>query len=161
MKKPNRMKAILFLVASFILMAALTASAQSPTVTSFNSDQRAGGNECDDHGTNLTGASCGNLQRDGLDIGRSEFDHADHSDCTRGATSGQIAVTTPGGIANTSLLIPSGFTVIPPPTVTSFAPTSGAVGTSVTDHGTNFGAIQGPDGTIQRDGGHTDKLECH
>src|SRR4029077_1720965 len=30
------------------------------------------------------------------------------------------------------------FTVVPPPTITSFAPTSGPVGTSVTISGTNF-----------------------
>jgi hypothetical protein len=51
-----------------------------------------------------------------------------------GALTGPISVTTPGGIA-TSL---AEFTVIPAPTITSFAPTSGPVGTSVTLSGTNF-----------------------
>src|SRR5207253_9061566 len=36
-----------------------------------------------------------------------------------------------------------GFTVIPPPSISSLSPTSGAVGTSVTITGTNFGASQG------------------
>lgn len=45
-----------------------------------------------------------------------------------GATSGPIAVTTPGGAATST----TGFTVIPAPVITSFAPTSGPVGASVT-----------------------------
>jgi hypothetical protein len=52
-----------------------------------------------------------------------------------GATTGPISVTTPGGTASSA----GQFTVTPsPPTVTSFAPTSGSVGTSVQIHGANF-----------------------
>src|SRR5438309_8733372 len=50
------------------------------------------------------------------------------------ATTGSISVTTPGGTATSS----SAFTVLYPPTITSFTPTSGLVGTSVTINGTNF-----------------------
>jgi uncharacterized repeat protein (TIGR03803 family) len=51
-----------------------------------------------------------------------------------GATTGPITIiTSNGSIASTS-----SFTVIPAPTITSFTPTSGAVGTSVTLTGTNF-----------------------
>ena len=57
-----------------------------------------------------------------------------------GATSGPVVVTV-GGMASNSV----GFTVTPPPPgITSLSPTSGAVGTSVTLTGTNFGAAQGP-----------------
>jgi hypothetical protein len=51
------------------------------------------------------------------------------------ATTGTISVTTPGGTATSS----STFTVVPPaPTISSFAPTTGQVGTPVTLIGTNF-----------------------
>ena len=51
------------------------------------------------------------------------------------AVSGKITVTTPGGTATS----PTDFTVIRPPTVTSFTPASGQVGTLVTLNGTNLG----------------------
>src|SRR5207244_8534089 len=54
-----------------------------------------------------------------------------------GATTGPISVTTSGGTATSA----SNFTVIPPPTITSFSPTSGPAGTSVTITGTNFTGV--------------------
>src|SRR2546430_2378114 len=51
-----------------------------------------------------------------------------------GVTTGTIRVTTPGGTATSA----GSFTVINPPTITSFTPASGPVGTSVTISGTNF-----------------------
>src|SRR5207247_8012070 len=54
-----------------------------------------------------------------------------------GATSGPIQVSTPGGTATSA----SSFTVTTPPappSISSFSPTSGPVGTSVTITGTNF-----------------------
>lgn len=54
------------------------------------------------------------------------------------ATSGPIAVTTSGGTATSA----SSFTVTAPPatpTISSFSPTSGAVGATVTINGTNLG----------------------
>jgi len=52
-----------------------------------------------------------------------------------GATTGPISVTTSGGTATSS----TSFTVtVPAPTITSFTPTSGPVGTTVTISGTNF-----------------------
>jgi hypothetical protein len=59
-----------------------------------------------------------------------------------GATTGKISVTTPAGTATSS----NNFTVTGAgalPTITSFSPTSGPIGTSVTINGTNFtGASQ-------------------
>jgi len=51
-----------------------------------------------------------------------------------GATTGKISVTTPGGTATSAV------TGLPPPspTISSFTPTSGAVGTGVTITGNNF-----------------------
>lgn len=51
-----------------------------------------------------------------------------------GATSGKISVTTQAGTANS----PNSFTVIGPPTITSFSPAIGAVGVDVIITGTNF-----------------------
>jgi len=51
-----------------------------------------------------------------------------------GATNGPLSVTTAGGTATSG----SSFTVLIPPTITSFTPTSGLVGASVTISGANF-----------------------
>jgi hypothetical protein len=56
-----------------------------------------------------------------------------------GATNGTIAVTTPGGTATSS----GSFAVSPPPTITSFSPASGPVGTPVTITGTGLGGTVG------------------
>jgi RHS repeat-associated protein len=55
-----------------------------------------------------------------------------------GATTGNVVVTV-GGVASNGV----NFTVLPVPSITSLNPTSGAVGTSVTITGTNFGSTQG------------------
>src|SRR5207245_6169552 len=51
-----------------------------------------------------------------------------------GTTNGPIGVTTAGGTATSA----SAFTVNTPPTISSFTPASGPVGTSVTISGNNF-----------------------
>src|SRR6185436_1151919 len=51
-----------------------------------------------------------------------------------GATTGRITVTTPNGTATSA----TDFVVTQPPTITSFSPASGPVGTAVTINGTNF-----------------------
>src|SRR5439155_24333240 len=55
-----------------------------------------------------------------------------------GASTGNVVVTV-GGVASSG----DPFTVLPTPSITSLAPTSGAVGVSITITGTNFGATQG------------------
>jgi len=55
-----------------------------------------------------------------------------------GATTGNVVVT-----ANGSSSPGSAFTVLPTPSLTSLSPTSGAVGSSVTITGANFGSTQG------------------
>jgi hypothetical protein len=51
-----------------------------------------------------------------------------------GATTGPVSVTTPGGTATSS----GAFTVLSPPAIASFAPSSGPAGTSVTISGTSL-----------------------
>jgi hypothetical protein len=63
-----------------------------------------------------------------------------------GATTGPLVVTV-GGVASNGIT----FTVLPTPTITSLSPTSGAVGTSITITGTNFGSSQGT-GTVTFNG---------
>lgn len=61
-----------------------------------------------------------------------------------GSSSGSVSVVTPGGSAS----LP-GFTFLPPPTITSFTPTSVAGGAVVTINGTNFtGVTQVRFGTV-------------
>ncbi len=55
------------------------------------------------------------------------------------AVSGMLSVTTPGGTATSATT----FTVVKPLTLTSFTPTSGAVGTVVTLTGTNLSGVTG------------------
>ena len=55
-----------------------------------------------------------------------------------GATTGNLVVHASGVDSNGI-----SFTVLPTPSITSLSPTSGAVGTSVTITGTNFGSTQG------------------
>lgn len=55
-----------------------------------------------------------------------------------GATTGNVVVTVSGVVSNGV-----SFTVLPTPSIASLSPTSGAVGTSVTITGANFGATQG------------------
>ena len=55
-----------------------------------------------------------------------------------GATSGTIKVTTSSGSTTSSSAYTVTTATVPAPTVSSFSPTSGAVGTSVTITGTNF-----------------------
>ena len=51
-------------------------------------------------------------------------------------TSGDVTVTSPSGTGNLN-----GFIFLPPPSITSFFPTSGPIGTSVTITGSNFSSV--------------------
>jgi YD repeat-containing protein len=55
-----------------------------------------------------------------------------------GATTGPVVVAVDGQASNSAT-----FTVVPQPSITSLTPNTGAVGTSVTITGSNFGAAQG------------------
>ena len=106
-----------------------------PTISSFTPASGPAGTTVDIHGTNFTGATCVKFNGTGDPsfVVNSPIDITAH--VPAGATSGPISVTTPGGTATSGGL----FTVTPsPPTITSFTPTSGPVGTSVSIAGTDF-----------------------
>jgi RHS repeat-associated protein len=63
-----------------------------------------------------------------------------------GTTTGSVVVTVSGVASNSKT-----FTVVPAPDITSLSPTSGAVGASVTIHGSHFGSPQGT-GTVTFNG---------
>src|SRR5947199_7053090 len=104
-----------------------------PTITSFTPTSGLVGASVTINGTNFSGATA-------VRFNGTTANYAVNSSTViqatvpANATSGSISVTTPGGTATSS----SAFTVLYPPTITSFTPTSGLVGASVTINGTNF-----------------------
>jgi hypothetical protein len=105
-----------------------------PTISSFTPTSGPVGASVDIQGTNLTGATSVkfNGAADPSFVVDSSTDITAH--VPTGATSGPISVTTPGGTAAGS----SSFTVLPPPTISSFTPTNGPAGTNVTITGTGL-----------------------
>ena len=105
----------------------------TPTISSFTPTSAGTGTTVTITGTSFTDATAVSFG----DATATSFTVVDATSITavvaNGAT-GTISVTTPGGIA-----ISTGtFTFLPAPTITSFSPTSGAIGSSVTITGTNF-----------------------
>ena len=126
--------------AAFAPVAAVAAPA--PTITSFTPTSGAAGATITVTGTNLTGATAVTLNGVAI-IG---FTVVSGTTVTftvpATATTGTIAVTTPGGTATST----NSFTFVPAtsaPTITSFTPASGPVGTTVTVTGTNFTGATG------------------
>src|SRR5438477_1089726 len=104
-----------------------------PTISSFTPTSGPVGTSVTINGTNFTGASAVlfNGTSASFTVGSAT---AVPATAPAGAPSGPISATTPGGTASSA----ASFTVINPPTITSFTPGSGPVGTSVTISGTNF-----------------------
>lgn len=114
----------------------IVAAAGVPTITSFAPTSGATGYSVTIHGTNFgcaTSVSFNGASASFVVNSASQITTAVPS----GATTGQITVTTTGGIAISS----SNFTVAKAPTITSFTPSSGNVGTSVTIYGTNLTGV--------------------
>ena len=107
----------------------------SPTISSFNPTSGQAGTSVTITGTNFTGATA--VKFNGKAASSFTVDSATQITAVvaSGSTTGKISVTTPNGTANSA----TNFTVIiPAPTITSFAPTSGPIGASVVITGTNF-----------------------
>lgn len=109
--------------------------AAAPAIASFAPASGPVGTTVTITGSNFTGASA--LTLNGAAV--ANFTVVDAATLTfvvpAGATSGLVAVTTPGGTATSA----SAFTVtVAAPTIASFTPTSGGPGTTVTITGTNL-----------------------
>jgi len=114
--------------------SSFTVTAPAPTITSFSPTSAAEGATVTLIGTNFTGTTA--VSFNGVSASTFTVDNATTITATvpAGATSGTIAVTTPGG----SVTSATSFTVIAAPTITSFTPTTATTGATVTLTGTNF-----------------------
>ncbi len=118
--------------------ATLTVTHPAPVISSFSPGSGKVGTPVVITGTNLTGATAVTFNGTTASISSASATQISAA-VPAVATSGTISVTTPGGTATSS----SSFTVIPPPAISGFIPSSGGVGTAVTISGTNFtGATQ-------------------
>jgi IPT/TIG domain-containing protein len=104
-----------------------------PTITSVTPNVALVGAAVTITGTNFTGTNA--LRFNGTTASFT-VDNATQitTSVPAGATTGKITVTNASGTG----VSPANFTVATTPTITSFTPTSGAVGTSVTINGTSF-----------------------
>ncbi|MCU0425232.1 MAG: IPT/TIG domain-containing protein [Candidatus Kapabacteria bacterium] len=109
-----------------------------PTITSFAPMSAASGATVTINGTNFTGAT--SVRFGGVDA--ASFMVVSATQITAvvaaGGATGSVQVTAPGGTATSA-----GFTFIAPPTITSFTPNVGGMGTSVTITGTNLSGATG------------------
>ena len=106
-----------------------------PIISSFTPTTGATGATITITGTNFTGATAvrfGGVTATSFVVNSSTSITA----VVATGASGNVSVTTPAGTASLA-----GFTFIVPPTISSFTPTSGTNGTSVTIAGTNFTGV--------------------
>jgi hypothetical protein len=105
-----------------------------PALTSFTPDIGPVGANVDIHGWGFSGAT--NVEFNGTEATFTVDSNSEiHAIVPAGATTGPISVNAPNGIVTSS----SSFTNSgPPPTITSFTPTSGPIGTTVDIFGSNF-----------------------
>jgi N,N-dimethylformamidase beta subunit-like protein len=114
-----------------VLNAFLTGVA--PTITSFTPASGGVGSSVAINGTNFIGAASVAFNGSAASFTVTSAT-AIQATVPAGATTGPLSVTAPGGTATST----NNFIVIPAPTIASFAPTSGPVGTSVAISGANF-----------------------
>jgi len=106
--------------------------APAPTISTFSPTSGAAGARVSIAGSNLTGAST--VKFGG--VAATSYTVVSATSITAtvppGAVTGSVSVTTAGGTATS----PAAFTVVAVPTISSFSPATGAVGSSVTLTGT-------------------------
>ena len=117
-----------------------------PTIGSFNPTSGLVGTSVTMTGTGFTGATA--VKFNGIvAIFAVNSDAQITVAVPSSATTGPISVTTPGGTADTTSLVPPDFTVTAPtgnaPTIGLFSPGSGPGGTTVTITGANFTGASG------------------
>src|SRR5207248_691486 len=106
----------------------------APTIDGFDPTSGSPGTSVAITGTNLNGATAVKFHGTSATFSVTS-PTAMTATVPAGATTGPIAVTTPGGVATSA----SDFTVtVPAPTVSTFSPSSGGVGTVVTVNGTHL-----------------------
>ncbi|MFN5428001.1 MAG: IPT/TIG domain-containing protein, partial [Bacteroidota bacterium] len=103
-----------------------------PTITSFTPTVAATGTLISITGTNFENTSVITLGGTPVSVFTVVSSTSIIAIVGSGST-GAVSLTTPGGSASLN-----GFTFIPPPTITSFAPASAGAGTVITISGTNF-----------------------
>jgi MBG domain (YGX type)/YDG domain/FG-GAP-like repeat/Secretion system C-terminal sorting domain/IPT/TIG domain/FG-GAP repeat len=133
-------KLLHFRIAGPVVLALLFSMANAwavtqPVISSFTPTFGSVGTTVTITGTNLTGATAISFG------GKAATSYVVISDTgiiaiIAAGTSGIVSVTTPGGTASLA-----GFTYIPLPAITSFSPTSGTAGTTVTIIGANFNIV--------------------
>ncbi|MDO7875502.1 FG-GAP-like repeat-containing protein [Hymenobacter sp. ASUV-10] len=111
-----------------------------PIITSFTPTSGAQGTSVIITGTNFTGATSVSFNGTVATAIANNTATSLTVNVPVGATNGYLNVTTAAGTSAPSSTI---FIVVLPPTLTSFTPTSGPVGTSVTITGTNFTGATG------------------
>jgi len=113
------------------------AFAAAPTISSFSPTTGPVGTSVTIHGNNFSGPDVTSVTFDGASA-TFTIDNPQKITATvpTGATTGPIAVMSPDGTATSSTNF--AVTTTGAPTITSFNPTSGPVGTSVRINGTNF-----------------------
>src|SRR5205814_2278953 len=112
-----------------------TVSASGPTITSFAPTSGPVGANVTINGTDFTGVTGVSFNGTSATTFTVTSTTVIQVTVPAGATTGPLSVTTSGGTATSA----STFTVSASgPTITSFAPTSGPVGTNVTINGTDF-----------------------
>jgi len=110
-----------------------TVTVPPPTISGFAPPSGPVGTSVQINGTNFSGASAVKFNNVSATYTVSSPTTI-QATVPSGATSGPIGVTTPGGTVNSAGV----FRVVGAPTITSFTPTSGPVGTSVIIRGVDF-----------------------